>query len=329
MNYYKLLYRLLIVPCFVFVACQPSNLEKVEKRQSHNGTTYPEQPFLLILGISQDAGYPQAGCHKACCLSVTKSPKAKKLTTALALIDPETSKRWLFEATPDFKEQLYRLDSLAPSSFDNPYMGIFLTHAHIGHYTGLMHLGKEAMGTKNTTVYAMPGMANYLKKNGPWSQLVDLNNIVISEMSDNSAVVLTDKLSVTPFLVPHRDEFSETVGFKISGPVKNVIFIPDIDKWVKWGKDIVDVIKENDILFLDGTFYQDGEIPGRDMNLIPHPFISESLRLFKELALEDKRKVHFIHFNHTNPLLSAGSDEAVELLNSGFNMAKEFQLVPL
>lgn len=107
----------------------------------------------------------------------------------------------MFEATPDFKEQLHQLTK---ESSDTEFFGIFLTHAHIGHYTGLMHLGHEVMGANNVPVYVMPRMKSYLEKNGPWSQLVDYGNIVLKRLQADSNIVLTENLTVTPFLVPHR-----------------------------------------------------------------------------------------------------------------------------
>eukprot|EP00957_Ditylum_brightwellii_P156501 11911053-Ditylum_brightwellii.AAC.1 len=65
--------------------------------------------------------------------------------------------------------------------------GIFLTHAHIGHYTGLMYLGREALGAVDVPVYAMPRMRSFLKNNGPWSQLVSLGNINIQNLEEKSA----------------------------------------------------------------------------------------------------------------------------------------------
>ena len=107
---------------------------------------------------------------------------------------------------------------------------------------------------------------------------------------------------------------------------KSLIFIPDIDKWEKWDEDIIQVINSNDYSFLDATFYQNGEIP-RDMSEIPHPFVEESMDLFSKLSYEDKQKVHFIHFNHTNPLLIEGSDAQKEVLRKGFKIAKEAQII--
>jgi pyrroloquinoline quinone biosynthesis protein B len=246
----------------------------------------------------------------------------KVLVVSLALIDPENNDAWLFEATPDFREQIHELE-------DYNLKGIFLTHGHIGHYTGLMHLGMEAMGTKNVPVYGMPRMAEFLTNNGPWSQLVSLNNIEIKILKNDSTVTLSENLSITPMLVPHRDEFTETVGFRINGPDKSMIFIPDIDKWEKMDQDIKNVVTKVDYALLDGSFYDGQELPGRDMSEIPHPFIVESINLFGDLHEEDRSKIHFIHFNHTNPLLDLNSPQSNQVISLGYKLTYQGMVLEL
>lgn len=278
-----------------------------------------ENSFLVILGIAQDAGYPQIGCNKDCCKKYWDKKIPGQKVSCIALFDPVTNQKWIFDATPDFSAQLYEADKFQTGNVS----GIFLTHAHMGHYTGVMYLGREAMNAKEIPVYAMPRMHDFIEKNGPWNQLVSLKNIQLKMLKADSAIKLTDKISVTPILVPHRDEFSETVGFSINTGSKSVLFVPDIDKWQKWDRDIKQTVKKYDYLFLDGTFYKEGELLGRSMNEIPHPFIQESISLFDDLPGAEKKKVWFIHFNHTNPLLDNSSSEYKEVKNRGYNVAVE------
>lgn len=313
--------RLLFLFLFFIIS---TSFNRVVKRFEVNGNT---NPYVIVLGIAQDGGYPQAGCKKECCKRAWDDPSVRRAVACLALVDPVSKEQWIFDATPDFKEQLYRLQSVLPSESKNQITGIFLTHGHIGHYTGLMNLGREVMGAKNVPVYAMPRMKEYLTKNGPWSQLVSLNNIAIVPISNDSIVKLNARISVVPFLVPHRDEFTETVGYKIIYSNKTIVFIPDIDKWEKWGTSIVDLIKRSDAVFIDGTFFQNGELPGVDMSKIPHPFIKESMALFNSLSEVDKGKVNFIHFNHTNPVLRKENEEYKEVVKVGFKIAGEMQIV--
>ena len=289
--------------------------------KEENRTVEDDQPYIVVLGIAQDAGYPQIACQKVCCQRVYDNPTNKRLVSSIALVDPISNESWVFDATPDFTEQTKMLSKHLKEGKQLP-QGIFLTHGHIGHYPGLMYLGREALNAEKMPVYAMPRMYSYLTNNGPWSQLVDLNNIELKPIYKDSTIVLNKRISVTPILVPHRDEFTETVGYLIKNKTKQALFIPDIDKWSKWDRNIVDYIKEVDIALLDATFFRNGEI-NRDMNEVPHPFAEESMQLFENLSDKDKRKVYFIHFNHTNPLLIDGSDAQKGVINKGFNIAKQ------
>ncbi|MBT8222432.1 MAG: MBL fold metallo-hydrolase, partial [Eudoraea sp.] len=207
--------------------------------------------------------------------------------------------------------------------------GILLTHAHMGHYTGLIQLGREAINADSVPVYSMPRMKSFLEQNGPWDQLLSLGNIVLRELQNEQAVVLNDRLRVTPIVVPHRDEYSEAVGYTISGPNKSALFIPDIDKWDKWNMDISKMVSKVDYAFLDATFYDAAEINNRDISEIPHPFVIESMELFRDLPVAEKNKIHFIHFNHTNPLLNPESTAYKEVLRNGFNVARTKQIFSL
>ena len=286
------------------------------------GATAPavgsDSPSLLVLGIAQDAGYPQAGCEKDHCRPAWEDPARRRGATCLGLIDPAANSTYLFEATPNLPEQLHALHEAAP---DAPLTGVFLTHAHIGHYAGLMHLGREVMGTDGIPVYAMPRLRTFLEDNGPWSQLVDLGNIELRPLAPGEPVDL-GAVRVTPFPVPHRDEFSETVGYRIEGPNRTAVFIPDIDKWDRWETPLADVVRGADVVLIDATFYADGEL-GRDMSRIPHPFVTESMDLLRDLPADERAKVHFIHMNHTNPLLLPDSPERKAVRDAGFGIAEQ------
>lgn len=285
------------------------------------GAVFAEEraPYIYILGVAQDAGFPQAGCYKPHCMPGWNDPEKKIKVTSLGLIDPTSKKKYIFEATPNFPEQLFLLEQEAPSD-DFSLNGIFITHAHIGHYTGLMYLGREAIGAKGLPVYVMPKMEQYLRENGPWSQLIALNNISLMPLRNDRSEVLNN-LKVTPFLVPHRDEFSETVGYSIQGPKKTALFIPDINKWSQWKENILERIQLVDYALIDATFYDNNELPGRDMSKIPHPFVVETMATLSLLPREQREKVWFIHMNHTNPLLNVNSDQAKGVRAQGFNIA--------
>ena len=274
-----------------------------------------ESDYIQVLGIVQDAGYPHIGCEKDCCKAVSPGDY---FVSCLGLVDKTNNKRYLFDATPDIHNQLNLLEKFSDANLVD---GIFLTHAHIGHYTGLMYLGREGLGGKNIMVYALKRMSKFLTKNGPWDQLVKLNNISIQTISNKEFVKLSENIFVIPIRVPHRDEYSETVGYKIIGKSKKILFIPDIDKWDEWKKSIIEEVKLVDYAFIDGTFYNGTEL-NRDMRKIPHPSIEETLQLFSNQPVAERNKIYFIHINHTNPILTNknGIRDLVEGL--GFNIAQ-------
>jgi pyrroloquinoline quinone biosynthesis protein B len=277
-----------------------------------------KEPFLVVLGVAQDGGFPQAGCKKSCCEKSWINLKKREYVSCVAWVDPIRKKYWLFDATPDMPEQMHYLSE----KYKVELAGIFLTHAHIGHYTGLTHLGREVMGTKNIPVFALPRMYKYLSEHGPWKQLVELKNIQLIPLEADVPIQIADWFEVKAIKVPHRDEFSETAGFVVKGHVKSFFYLPDIDKWEKWDRSIEEYINETDYSFLDGTFYNALELPGRNMSEIPHPFIIESMERWKDLPLIEKNKIHFIHLNHTNPLLQNNHPYKKQLLLSGYNIAK-------
>jgi pyrroloquinoline quinone biosynthesis protein B len=198
----------------------------------------------------------------------------------------------------------------------------------MGHYAGLLQLGREAMGAQGMPVYVMPKMKEFLETNAPWSQLVSLGNIKLVVMEADMPIQLASNLRVIPLKVPHRDEFSETVGYRIETAEKSLLFIPDIDKWPLWDRDIRSEVARVDVALLDATFYQDGELPNRDMREIPHPFVAETISLFSPLSESEKRKVKFIHFNHTNPLIFEGPERET-VKNLGFGVATEGERIEL
>ena len=105
----------------------------------------------------------------------------------------------------------------------------------------------------------------------------------------------------------------------------SIIYIPDIDAWEDWDTDINELVKTNDILILDGTFYNKNEIKFRDISKIPHPEIKDTMQRLSLLDDDTKRKIHFIHLNHTNDAIIKNSKTHNIIVDKGFSVARQNQ----
>ena len=302
---------LLIIYVFSFLSCS----EQIKKSNQ-----YSDEVVLKVLGTIQDGGIPHMGCSKECCVNYFEHKSIRIGVSSIGVSNFKYETNYIVDATPDVNFQLQAL--IGNTKPSEKLDGIFLTHAHMGHYAGLLNFGRESLNSNNIPVYLMPKFFDFISNNGPWDQLVSLNNIKLQRIYNNEKVILHNNLSFTPILVPHRDEYSETVGYIIKGNRKRALYIPDIDKWAKWNISITEMIKNVDYAFLDGTFFDEKEINNRDISEIPHPFIIESLELFNNLENIDKAKVYFIHLNHTNPVLNKNSEEYKRVILSGFKVAE-------
>ena len=310
MVFYRNLKGLFFILIIFLSACKKTNT--IKKNKSND-------VVLKVLGTIQDGGIPHMGCNKVCCLKYFKNNTFRVGVSSLGISNLKHETNYLIDATPNINHQLKAL--IGTSNPSEKLNGIFLTHAHMGHYSGLLNFGREAMNSKNIPLYLMPRFYNFIQDNGPWNQLVKLENVMLKRIYDREKITLESNLSITPIQVPHRDEYSETVGFLIEGNTKSALYIPDIDKWEKWNNSIIELIKNVDYAFLDGTFYDEKEVNNRDISEIPHPFIIESLKLFNPLDESEKNKIYFIHLNHTNPLLNSDSSEYNRVIREGFNVA--------
>jgi pyrroloquinoline quinone biosynthesis protein B len=278
-------------------------------------------PEAVVLGVAQDGGVPHLGCRQTLCAEARRDPSKRKLVASLGLTDPASGKRFVIDATPDFREQVDRLGGLPDA--------ILLTHAHIGHYLGLAQLGREVLGAKRLPVYCTASMARFLRENGPWKRLVALGNIEIREIAPGVEFELTPSLRATAIPVPHRDEDSDTVAYVVAGPSRRLLWLPDIDKWEKWDRAIEELVRASSLLaFLDGTFFSEDEIPGRSIRDIPHPLVPETVARFGGRAPELPARLFFVHLNHTNRLFWDRSARR-ELERKGFGIAREGARFPL
>ena len=293
----------------------------------------PAPPRVVVLGIAQDGGLAQIGCDCKNCAAARRDPSRVRHVASLAIHVPRTDHVYLVDATPDLPAQIEAIHAfhhrpvgpLAGKTDRAPVDGVLLTHAHIGHYLGLAQFGFESLSTKNMPVWASPRMAAYLRANGPWSQLVRLDNIALHEFQPGQAFQLEPGITVKPIQVPHRDEYSDTMAFLIRGPRKTLLYVPDTDTWATWPKPLTDVLRDEkvDIALLDGTFYSADELPDRDATKIKHPLITATMDLLQPLVKAGKVRVYFTHLNHSNPAFEPDGAAEKAIVARGFGVVAE------
>ncbi len=284
---------------------------------------------LFVLGAAQDGGMPHLGCNKICCQTARAAGRVET-PACLGIHDRETGGLVLIEATPGVESQVAALHAYSEvgDRARRPVDAVMLTHAHIGHYLGLAHFGREVASTKGLPVFVSPRMAGFLRGHGPWKQLVEMGQIVLREVQPGKAFEVLPGLRVTATAVPHRDEFSDTMAFTIHGPQRTVLFVPDIDSWKKAPGMLEKLVEGVDIAYLDATFYDGRELPGRNIAEIPHPPMIDSMRRLEAEARATPGRFRFIHLNHSNPAWY-DADLRADILRRGFRIAATGERVAL
>ncbi len=289
------------------------------------------RPYVVALGTVQDGGLPHAACRCPRCVAARDDPNRRRSVAGLAVVLPASERIFLIDATPDIRGQLDFVRDLVDTPADgmdrSPVDGVLLTHAHLGHYTGLAFFGFEAVHTRGLPVYCSESMAAFLGSNGPWDQLVRMENIELRVVDPGTPFEIGDGVSAIPIAVPHRDEFTNTLGFELRGPQRSLLYVPDTDGWNTWDPTIEQRAERVDVALLDGSFYSAAELPGRDLSAIGHPLIVDSMQRLASQAVETR--ILFTHLNHSNPALDPDGPQREEIERQGFAVLAEGQRFPL
>lgn len=299
----------------------------------------------LVLGTAQDAGVPQIDCFADHCARVRAGDAPPPRVACVGLVDHGARQRFLLDATPDIGAQVQMLLTAARTPPPDPIPtapppslrghtldleehlhGILLTHAHVGHYTGLVQLGKEVAATRSLPVWASGRMGALLEENSPWSLLVRDERIDLRPARPGETIRLTPTLEVTPFEVVHRGELSDTLGYLVHGPERTLMCVPDADRWEGWPVPFDELLARADVALLDGSFWSHDELGHRPQGEVPHPPVSRTLE--RLAGRPDLPEILFYHLNHTNPLWDPEAPERAAL-PEGFSVAATGQRIPL
>jgi len=305
---------------------------KPEKADSNARLAKRSSVRAMVLGTAQDGGIPQIGCLCPNCKRARRDSGQARLIASLALADLEERKLFIIDATPDIRLQVDRALGMFPPplpALTDVLAGILLTHAHIGHYTGLMFFGYESLAARHLPIFCSSRMAEFLAANGPWSQLIRLENISLRMFKPGEKIPLTPSLTAIPIPVPHRNEYTDTFGFEIAGPARSLLYIPDIQNWGAWERPLDKVLRTVDVALLDGTFFGPDDLPGRDMTEIGHPLVLDTIRRMRSLPPADRANILFTHLNHTHPALDPAGSARRAIEESGARLAEEGEEIEL
>jgi pyrroloquinoline quinone biosynthesis protein B len=280
-----------------------------------------------LLGRAQDGGVPHLGCERPCCVEA-RAQGHVEYPCSLGIHDRLTGSLLLIEATPAVEPQIAMLHTLAGVSGRGrqPVDGVLITHAHIGHYTGLMQFGEEVAATDHIPLHVTPRMASFLQENDPWAQVIEYGQVDVRPVEPGQSCEPLEGLRVEFIEVPHREEHSDTVAFKVHGPARTLLWVPDVDQWGRHEGLLAQLLEGVDVAYVDATFYDGSELPGRDLSRIPHPLMVETMAMWADQAEANPGVIRFIHMNHTNPVLrDAALRSQIEAKGFGIGQVGEVQ----
>ena len=276
---------------------------------------------LTVLGIAQDGGRPQPGCQRPCCQDLLAVDYRSPVSLGIKTKNGTTI---LIEATRDLGRQLI---TFGEPSIDH----LFLTHAHLGHVDGLGLFGRETMSARGIPLHSSQSMQNLIKSTPAWALLLEQGVFELTKIG----YVEIDDVVIESIAIPHRAELSDMHAFVLRGKEHSVLFLPDHDSWDQTlaahsAPSIREWLKEIEVThaLLDGTFWSGDELQGRDMSVVPHPTIQDSLARLGQKQSGDP-EIYFTHLNHTNPAYREDGAAYQKITKFGGRVSSEGQRINL
>ena len=274
---------------------------------------------VTVLGIAQDGGHPQPGCLRPCCANITEL----HYPVSLGIRSSEGT-NLLIEATRNLGDQF---TLWGQTNVDH----LLLTHAHLGHVDGLGLFGREAIAARDIELHVSDDMYHLIDRTPQWNLMVQQGVFNIRTFTAGDIVFSQGELSIEAVRIPHRAELSDMHAFIIRGPSKSLLFLTDHDTWnetltVHDRSSIRELLaKLNvDIALIDGTFWSEDELAGRNQATVPHPPVFQTLKMLDKKKQGDP-DIIFTHLNHTNPLYNRDSEQYAEVERLGWSVAHQGQ----
>ena len=300
--------------------------------------------YIRVLGAAAGGGYPQWNCnHPNSRRARRDDPAAPPRTQSSIAISADGEDWYLFNASPDLRQQINDNDILHPGKDlrHSPIMGAVLTNADVDHVAGLLNL-RESQPLR---IYATQRVLDVLQANTIFNVLnpkfvsrepMTLNEPLELQKPDGSSM----NIDITPFAVPGKVALwleDESKGKDFGSVEEDTIALHVRDRngdksfyympaCARVTPELAECIRGADLIFFDGTLWVDDEMirdgvgikTGQRMGHISVSGEDGTLAALKDLDI--KRKI-FIHVNTTNPILFANSEERRTVEDAGWEVS--------
>jgi len=274
---------------------------------------------VTVLGIAQDGGHPQPGCLRPCCANLTEQHYPVSLG-----IRSDEGTNILIEATRHLGDQF---TLWGQTNVDH----LLLTHANFGHVDGLGLFGRETLSAQGINLHVSEEMYHLVDQTPQWNLMVQQGVFEIQTFAVGTSLYNKDEVIIEPVRIPHRDELSDMHAFIIRGPNKSLLFLPDHDSWDETlAVHNCSTLRQwlsamrIDVALIDGTFWSEDELGGRDQSKVPHPPVVQTLKMLGEKQQGDP-EIFFTHLNHTNPLYDQESEQMKQVTQLGWGVVHQGQ----
>ena len=299
---------------------------------------------IQILGSAAGGRFPQWNCGCGNCVAVREGKFSGKARTQAQLALSADGYTWfLAGASPDLAFQIESSLELHPRApRHSPISGVVLGSADLDHVVGLLLL-RELQPLR---VYAAPstlrilreensmfGMLNRVDPQVVWTPLKsDAPFSLLSADGKDSGLRCEvhylsgryPKYVQTQTKNLARDEATAALFFE-SASGKRVAYIPAVGSL---SDTLLQKIDHADVLLFDGTFWSNDELQrvqgsGETAHQMGHIPVEESLRLLKNISINNAGRKMFIHLNNTNPILNEASPENKAVRQAGWEVAED------
>lgn len=307
---------------------------------------------IRVLGAAAGGGFPQWNCnHPNSRRARAGDPKAAPRTQSSITVSADGEHWFLFNASPDLRQQLADNDVLHPRQGlrHSPIEGVVLTNADVDHVTGLLTLRES----QPFVVYGTARVLGVLGAN-------TIFNVLNPEFVRRIPIRLEEEfelagpagyasgLWIRPFAVPGKVALwledatrgpnfgsveEDTIALEVTerSTRRRFFYIPACAEMTA---DLGRRIRGADLVFFDGTLWVDDEMirdgvgvkTGKRMG---HMSVSGADGTLAALSdLEIRRRI-FIHINTTNPILLDDSIERRVVNDAGWEVAYDGMAIDL